>query len=597
MLSGGVRAMKITKEDIRKQLISGTKLSEICLNVTYYARVSTDHEEQKSSIENQLSYFENKIKENQNWTLVAGYKDEAKTGTSVTKRDNFLRMIEDGKAGKFDLILTKEVSRFARDTLDSIMYTRQLLDYDVGVFFEDIGLNTMEPDSEFRLVIMASIAQEESRKLSERVKFGFARGAERGVRHGATAPIGYKFNQENNGFSIDEDKADIVRYVFYEYAKNEVGVRTIAERLVEQGYLNEAGNPYNPTTIKRMISNPVYYGNIVNGKTKKKSYRDTKRLSVSEENWMLCYDPERVPPLVSKELWEKANRVLDERGNRMKNVDCLAVDEEGNGKYTYSRRIVCAEHNLNYQRATSRWTVDDVQKQVEVWRCSLYKKYGRKRCDSPILYTRELNNIMRDIFSGVASILEEEKGSYFSLLEKALVPQNSASEINKIDKQLVALDVKKNKLLVGWLDSVISDADYKRMSEEIDQEIAKLQEKAYDISHIRNSVQAITHNADTMAKAMAACTLDDDVMIEQLVRCFVKKIIVKKDSCDKYILEVNLYNSDAPIVKDLSLCNRLALLRSTKRIEVYSNSVELHKTKQKMVYSRHLKVVGYMEIS
>ena len=164
---------------IRNMLSQGKSIYDLPLRVTFYARVSTDRYEQLNSLENQVTYFENFIKEQENWTFVEGYVDEGISGTSVKKREDFLRMVDDAKRKKFDLILTKEISRFSRNTLDSIKYTQELLSNSVGVHFLSDNINTFQPDSELRLTIMSSIAQEEIRKLSERVRFGYKRSVEK----------------------------------------------------------------------------------------------------------------------------------------------------------------------------------------------------------------------------------------------------------------------------------------------------------------------------------------------------------------------------------------------------------------------------------
>ena len=164
--------MVLNLYSIRNVLAQGKKLTDLALRVTFYARVSTDRDEQLNSLENQVMYFENYIKGQDNWTFVAGYVDEGISGTGVNKRDNFLKMINDAKTGKFNLILTKEISRFSRNTVDSIKYTQELLANNVGVFFLNDNINTFDSDSELRLTIMSSIAQDEVRKLSERIRFG-----------------------------------------------------------------------------------------------------------------------------------------------------------------------------------------------------------------------------------------------------------------------------------------------------------------------------------------------------------------------------------------------------------------------------------------
>ena len=165
---------------IREEMRMGRSIFDLPLRVTFYARVSTDKDEQINSLENQVQYYTELIQSKPNWTFVPGYIDEGISGTSTKKRDSFNRMIAAAKAGCFDFIITKEISRFSRSTLDSIKYTQELLEHDVGVLFQNDNINTLDTDSEFRLVVMAGVAQDEVRKLSERLKFGFHQSIKNG---------------------------------------------------------------------------------------------------------------------------------------------------------------------------------------------------------------------------------------------------------------------------------------------------------------------------------------------------------------------------------------------------------------------------------
>ena len=169
----------------------GRSIFDTELAVAYYARVSTDKDEQINSLGNQKRYFEDYIAANPHWTFAGGYVDEGISGTSVEGREQFLKMIEDAKRGRFDLIVTKEISRFARNTLDSLRYTRELLRCGVGVYFQNDNINTFDKDAELRLTIMSSIAQDEVRKLSERTRFGFKRAQENSVLLGQNNLFGY----------------------------------------------------------------------------------------------------------------------------------------------------------------------------------------------------------------------------------------------------------------------------------------------------------------------------------------------------------------------------------------------------------------------
>ena len=166
---------------VRNNIMKGVPLQELNLRVCFYARVSTDKDEQLHSLQSQISFFNDYISKIPNWCFIGSYIDEGISGTSVNKREEFLRMIEDAKNHKFDLILTKEISRFSRSTLDSIKYTQELLQDGVGVYFLNDNINTILPDSELRLTIMSSIAQDEVRKLSERVSFGMKRSIDSGT--------------------------------------------------------------------------------------------------------------------------------------------------------------------------------------------------------------------------------------------------------------------------------------------------------------------------------------------------------------------------------------------------------------------------------
>lgn len=202
--------------EVRNQMSMGKSIYNLPLKVTYYARVSTEKEEQQNSFKNQIMYYENKIKANNKWTFIEGYVDEGITGTSANKREDFNRMVEDGKNGMFDLILTKETSRFARNTVDTLVSTRELLDKGVGVYFETDNINTLSTEGELRLTIMASLAQDESRKISERVKFGHKRSIEQGRVLGNNTIWGYK--KENGKLIILENEAKIIRKIFDIYA-------------------------------------------------------------------------------------------------------------------------------------------------------------------------------------------------------------------------------------------------------------------------------------------------------------------------------------------------------------------------------------------
>lgn len=552
--------MKKTLDEIRAELFCGRRIYDIPLRVTFYGRVSTDEDRQLDSLSHQSSYFESKIKECPKWEYVPGYIDEGITGTRADKRPQFMRMVCDAKAGLFDLILTKEVSRFARDIVDCVQTVRDLLKYEVGVLIEDINLNTMENDAEFRLSIMAIVAQEESRKTSERVKFGYRQTMKQGKRHGATPPIGYLFREDNNGYSIDESKHGLVEYVFTEYAKGEKGMRTLSRDLASMGFLGNTGKPYHCSTLERMIRNPVYKGYIVNGKTYKPSYREDRKIKKAREDWQLHYDPERVPPLVSDKLWDAANQIIRERGSRMDGIDCSATDAYGNGRYAYSARILCADHDCGYHRAISRWKVNGKERCREVWRCSMYKKYGRKECDAPLLRKDDLDDIMRQLFSTMIPLLKESCIPLSEALHEVLDRQDR-SDASDLEKKKSELEKKKKKLLDGWMNGVLSDADYRVASGKITAQLFDLRQRTAEYECREKCSEHSLQLVKIMKQAFSNADLSAPEILDALVRKFIRKIVIRRaesngtdDQKPMYVMEIWLYEAENPVNLDLSLC-------------------------------------------
>ncbi len=249
-----------------RQQLRIKSIYDIPLRVSFYARVSSESDEQLNSLGNQISYYEDLIKRNRAWTFVPGYIDEGLSGISTKKRENFNRMIEDAAAGKFDLIITKEISRFARNTLDTIKNIRQLLADGVGVFFQNDNINTCDEDSELRLSIMSSIAQDELRKLSSRVKFGHQQAIKSKVVLSNNRIFGY--TKDKGRLVIDEGQAAMVRELFELYATGEYSMKQIEIIFWNKGYRNLNGKKIAHSTMANMISNPKYKGYYVGNKVK-----------------------------------------------------------------------------------------------------------------------------------------------------------------------------------------------------------------------------------------------------------------------------------------------------------------------------------------
>ena len=328
------------------------------MKIAVYCRVSTDSEDQAHSFSSQQQYFREYIDRHPGWELYTIYADEGITGTSTRQRAAFRRMIEDAKARQFDRIITKEVSRFSRNMLDTITYTRQLKELGIGVFFVSDGIDTLEPDAELRLSIMGSLAQEESRRTSDRVKWGQTRRMEQGVVFGHSL-LGYDL--QGGKMTINPAGAKVVRLIFYKYVKEHKGTTVIARELEEAGYQTVTGRTrWRGTTILKILRNEKYCGDLKQKKTITPDYlTHRKQLNRGEEAFVFLQNHHE--PIVSREIWEKAQKELAHR-----KLSCSSGQGRGQ-RYPLSGKIFCAVCGKNLvvrSRSRSDGTV------YRAWRCA-----------------------------------------------------------------------------------------------------------------------------------------------------------------------------------------------------------------------------------
>ena len=516
----------MTLFEIRNALADGTSIYELPLKVTYYARVSTDKYEQLNSLENQVTYYENYIKENSKWTFVEGYIDEGISGTSTNKRDSFKRMIRDGKNGKFNLIITKEISRFARDTLDSISYTRKLLEYGVGVFFQYDHINTFNSDSELRLTIMASIAQEEVRKLSERVKFGFQRSIESGKVLGNDFIWGYK--KDKCKLVVVEEEAEIIRKIFDMYVNEHLGMRSIGNKLAGEGILNKNGKPFQQGTIKYILTNPKYKGYYCGNKTRVIDYHTKQRVNINEEDWKLYEDNINVPPIVSEYIWNKAQEIVKSRSDRFS-----THKEVYQNRYPFSGKIFCMNHNTTYRRK-KQISSGKKKKVVITWRCSHFLKYNTTGCDGPILYDDELKEIVgKSILKYISnvSIVDDLIKEYKTIEDN----KDYSKDIEKKKDEIERLERSKSKILDLIVKELINEDDFKKQSDEI---VSKIHTLENEISELETKSKSILTNykylEEVRKKALEKLKYEN-ADIDSLIYEFLEKIEVYKLNDNNYI--------------------------------------------------------------
>ena len=431
---------------IRNILGQGKSIYDLPLRVTFYARVSTDRYEQLNSLENQVMYFENFIKGQEKWTFVEGYVDEGISGTSVKRREDFLRMVDDAKKKKFNLILTKEISRFSRNTLDSIKYTQELLSCGVGVHFLSDNINTFQPDSELRLTIMSSIAQEEIRKLSERVKFGYKRSIEKGIVPGSNNIYGYTKNKGK--LVIDEEQAKFIRLIFETYVSENIGVHRLGFKLFEEyGVTNYSGKPIAGTVIKNIIRNPKYKGYFCAHKETTVDYHDRKRKKFKREEWIVYKDNETCPPIVSEELWNKANEILDARSKKHGQIN----KNNKYNKFPFSGLMHCYFDGATFVRGTYQIGKNGESKRRKFWACNNYRIHGKKKkegCNSPVLYYEELVEVCKKILNIILVCKDDLISEINCMISDIRTKKDYKKEIKINDEKLFKTSNEKKELIM-----------------------------------------------------------------------------------------------------------------------------------------------------
>lgn len=458
-----------------REKLRNCSIYDIELNVAYYARVSTEKVEQQASIKHQEEHFEELIHSNNRWKFAGSYIDDGISGMHADKREEFQRMLRDAKLGKIDMIITKEISRFARNTLDSIQYTRELLSYGVCVWFQNDGINTIDDDSEFRLTIMAGVAQDEIRKLSSRVKFGHAQSIKNGVVLGHRM-YGYSNNQGK--LELIPEEADMVRMIFQDYASG-ISTPRIEKKLWDMGYRSFKGGKINRDVIKNIIRNPKYKGYYCGGKVKVVDMFTKKQEFLPQSEWIMFKDDgSRVPQIIDETTWEKANAYLRERGEAIKSRRTSFKNEN-----IFTGKLFCANDGAPYwMKQHYIRGKEDVR-----WVCSYKIKNGAASCDSFGLAESELKEVIADLINESSENIDNILKEYFEILQSTIknIPDNK-SEISRLEKQIETLKQKREKILEYNLDGKISDDEFISRNKEYVKQIKQTESHIRELQNIKS---------------------------------------------------------------------------------------------------------------
>lgn len=505
--------------------------------VAIYARVSTEHEAQINALENQIQYYDNILEQHPEWELVGRYVDEGITGTSVKKRKNFLRMMEDAKNGMFSLILTREVSRFARNTVDTLQETRKLKSYGVEVYFTEDNIRTSDDtDGELRLTLMATLAQNESKKTSVRVKAGQKISFENGVLYGNGNILGY--DRVGRELVVNSEQAETVKMIFNMYHDG-MGCKQIAYELEKRGRVTSTGlTHWQPGTISRLLRNSFYCGKIVYRKQYVPDYLEQKRINNYDEVDKIEITGKH-EPIVSEELFNDCQRRLDAKTvNRLRGKHAINPP-----KSAYARILKC-QCGSNFERR--KWHKYKDGRIRYGFECYKQKNHGSYRtrlkkgldttgcCTTKMFPEWKLKIVAHWLFNDLWKERDKIINRAIEMLNATIKDENVVDytdEVKELNKKRKKYEEKLSNLVELRVEGDISKEVYeekkgvfKKQIEYIDSELLKRDVKnSAIVSNVKTQIQLLT---DLLEKKYDVISGD---IPEDIVETFIDQIVVHDD--------------------------------------------------------------------
>lgn len=443
------------------------------LRVAAYCRVSTDREDQANSLTSQKTYFSDYIQQHDDWLLVDIYPDEGISGTTTRYREQFNRMIQDAEAGKIDLILTKEVSRFARNTVDTLEYTRRLKRLGVGVIFTNDNIDTRDNDGELRLTIMASIAQEESRKTSERVKWGQKRRMEAGVVFGNNSIYG--FDLTDGQLTVKEDEAQVIRHIYHKFANEGKGTHVIARELYEEGVPppRSATGKWSCVMIRRILRNEKYVGDLLQKKSITADYLTHKKVENrgQEEQVMLRDHHEAI---IDRPTWDAVQAELARRAEKQTDKSKYS------NRYWCSGKIRCGTCGSRFVPKITHRRNGDTYK---IWECHSRAHYGNWKQNGHGEYVGCNMRILNDkaLTACVQFVLQQLDLDYDALaqelaadIQKVLTDTPQGKDLGRLQARQTDLERRKERVMDSYFGGDISKEEMLQMKTKYDEELEKI---------------------------------------------------------------------------------------------------------------------------
>ncbi|HRV29673.1 MAG TPA: recombinase family protein [Spirochaetia bacterium] len=498
------------------------------LRVAAYCRVSTTLEQQETSYEAQVSYYTEKIKSNPNWKLAGIYADDGKSATNTKKRDDFNAMIEDCMAGKIDMIITKSVSRFARNTVDSLQNIRKLKEKNIAVFFEKEGVNTLESIGELLITILSSQAQEESRNLSENTRWGVVRRFENGivsVNHNKF--LGYT-KDKNGELVIVPEEAELVRRIFRLYLEGN-SIIQITRILESEGIKTVTGRTkWCPGVIDKMLSNEKYMGDVLQQKTYTIDFLTKKRV---KNNGIVpqYYIEDDHEAIIPKELYYQVQEEKARRASLHKSAVARKEKKEKSkysSKFALSDIMVCKECGQPYRRQV--WS--KYGQKTAVWRCENRLKNGTRNCKHSPTFKEDI--LHEAIMTAINSVVEN-RGEFIGAFRENVIrvigsysTKNVTTEydgqIEKLQSEMLALieeNARKGSITEDF------DEQYHRIAEQIND----LKQKKLELVREQKMAANFQKRLEEMDACLKKTTLEVREFDNDLVRRLLQSVKAVKD--------------------------------------------------------------------
>ena len=477
------------------------------LKVAAYCRVSTDSDEQASSYEVQVEHYTQFIQKNSGWELAGIFADDGISGCNTKKRSKFNRMIEECMAGKIDMIITKSISRFARNTLDCLKYIRELKEKNIPVFFEKENINTMDSKGEVLLTIMASLAQQESQSLSQNIKLGLQYRYQNGeVQVNHNRFLGYTKDEEGH-LIIEPAEAEVVKRIYREYLEGG-SLLQIARGLEADGILTAAGKAkWRPETLKKILQNEKYIGDALLQKTYTVDFLSKKRV---KNNGIVpqYYVENSHEPIIPRDLYMQVQEEMIRRANLHSGAKWKK--RVYSSKYALSSIVFCSKCGDIFRRIA--W--NNRGKHSTVWRCCTRVEHGPKKCDAPTIQESDL----QDAVVKAINLTLCNRDSMMDVLQEnieAVIRQEEETSAEGINAKLEELQKELLRL-------ANSKKDYNSVADEIDR-LRELKQEALTESAEREGVKKRIAEMREFLDNQTTEILEYD---EQLVRRLIEKVTV-----------------------------------------------------------------------